>query len=422
MTTEAVAMPTGARGKAGEYQAIALVSSAHFVNHFQYLVLPPLFPFLKARLGIGFVELGLALTVSSVVAVAAQLPVGYLVDRIGSRRMLVFALVISGLVFVGIGLTLSYAWLLLAMAFLGVANSVFHPADYAILSAIIPSARLGRAFSIHTFAGFLGNAVAPITMVAVATALGLGPAIVAAGVVALVVAVPLGLAHGVDSAGQHLGRAQLAAGGAGSARGGLTAILTPTILGLTGFFALLSLSGSGISNFSVVALTSAFGTPLSTANLALTAYLGAQALGVLAGGFVADKTHRHAEVAALGYAVNAGIVLAIGTIGFGVAPLVAAMSVAGLLGGLIMPSRDMLVRAAAPPGAIGRTFGIVTSGFSIGGMVGPLMFGLIMDHGAPRWVFGVSAIVMIVTAAVALIGDRRAAATRQRRAATASAD
>ena len=154
----------------------------------------------------------------------------------------------------------------------------------------------------------------------------------------------------------------------------------------------------------------------------MTAYLSAQALGVLLGGFVADLTRRHAEVAAVGYAVNACIVLAIGTMGLGTAPLLAAMAAAGLLSGMIMPSRDMLVRAAAPPGAIGRTFGIVTSGFSIGGMVGPLMFGLIMDHGAPRWVFGVSAIVMIVTAAVALIGDRRSAASRQRRAATASAD
>jgi MFS family permease len=77
-----------------------------------------------------------------------------------------------------------------------------------------------------------------------------------------------------------------------------------------------------------------------------------------------------------------------------------------------MPSRDMLVRAAAAPGAMGRTFGIVTSGFSMGGMVGPLMFGFIMDHGAPRWVFGASVIVMITVAVVALIGDRRSARRR----------
>src|SRR5207245_6501377 len=109
--------------------------------------------------------------------------------------------------------------------------------------------------------------------------------------------------------------------GAAAPRLGLTSVLTPTIIGLTGFFALLSLSGSGISNFSVVALTSAFGTSLSVANLALTAYLSLQALGVLAGGFIADTTRRHAEVAAIGYAVNACVVLAIGTAGFATAPL-----------------------------------------------------------------------------------------------------
>jgi FSR family fosmidomycin resistance protein-like MFS transporter len=66
---------------------------------------------------------------------------------------------------------------------------------------------------------------------------------------------------------------------------------------------------------------------------------------------------------------------------------------------------------------MGRTFGVVTSGFNIGGMVGPLMFGFIMDHGAPRWVFGMSVIVMITVAVVALIGDRRA--TRRRMLAAA---
>ena len=194
----------------------------------------------------------------------------------------------------------------------------------------------------------------------------------------------------------------------------MTAILTPTILGLTGFFALMSLSGSGISSFSVVALTSAFGTSLSVANLALTADLSTQALGVLLGGFIADLTRRHAEVAALGYAVNACIVLSIGTAGFDTLPLIAAMATAGLLSGMIMPSRDMLVRAAAPAGAVGRTFGIVTSGFGIGGMVGPMMFGFAMDRGAPQWVFGISVILMIAVAVVALVGDRRAGAKRRR--------
>jgi MFS family permease len=415
MTTDAVAIPgpgetmrdkkDGTRGR--ETRAIALVSAAHFVQHFQTLVLPPLFPLLTAQLGIGFVELGFALTVGNVVAVASQLPIGFLVDRVGSRRMLVLGLMVSALAFISFGLDPTYPRLLLAMAFVGLSGSVFHPADYAILSALIPPARVGRAFSVHTFSGFVGNAVAPVTILPLAMAFGLKVAIFATAGLALIAALPLILVRDVDNRqpaahASHLGVPKI----------GLTGVLTPTIIFLTGFFALLSLSGSGISNFSVVALRSAFDTPLATASVALTVYLSMQALGVLAGGFIADKTRRHAEVAAVGYAVNACIVLAIGTLGLGAAPLIAAMGGAGLLGGLIMPSRDMLVRAAAPPGAVGRTFGVVTSGFSIGGMVGPLMFGFIMDHQAPRWVFGASVIVMITVAVVALIGDRRAARHR----------
>src|SRR5438067_3016418 len=423
---EAVLAHRAGGEKGAEYQAIGLVSAAHFVNHFQHLVLPPLFPLLKAQLGIGFVELGLALTTASVVGVAAQLPVGYLVDRVGSRRMLVLGLLVAGLAYLGFGLAPSYSTLLLAMVFVGLSNAVFHPADYALLSAKIAPARLGRAFSIHTFAGFLGNAVAPVTMIALAAGAGLNVALMAAGIIALVVAVPLVFARGVDTEAVPLHPARSGAPSAAAGpKDGLTSILTPTIIGLTGFFALMSLSGSGISNFSVVALTSAFGTSLSVANLALTAYLSFQALGVLAGGFIADMTRRHAEVAAVGYGINAGVVLAIGVAGFDTAPLLLAMAAAGLLGGLIMPSRDMLVRAAAPPGAMGRTFGIVTSGFGIGGMVGPLMFGFAMDQGAPQRLSGISVVLMIAVAIVALVGDRRAAANRRDRAgqpAAASAD
>jgi FSR family fosmidomycin resistance protein-like MFS transporter len=409
------------REKRGEYQAIALVSAAHFVNHFQHLVLPPLFPLLKAQFGIGFTELGLALTVQSVVGVAAQLPVGYLVDRVGSRRMLVAGLLIAGLAYLSFGLAPSYPALLIALVFVGIANAVFHPADYALLSARIAPDRLGRAFSIHTFSGFLGNAIAPVTMIALAAGFGLNVALMAAGIIAFVVAVPLVVARRIDTEAAAVREPRT---GSAAHAGGMLSILTPSIIGLTAFFALMSLSGSGISNFSVVALTSAFGTSVSVANLALTAYLSAQALGVLAGGFVADLTRRHAEVAAVGYAVNAGIVLAIGTAGFDALPLLVAMSAAGLLSGMIMPSRDMLVRAAAPQGAVGRTFGIVTSGFGLGGMVGPLMFGFAMDQGAPQWVFGISVILMIAVAVVALVGDRRAVWSRRRtlEPAAASAD
>jgi MFS transporter, FSR family, fosmidomycin resistance protein len=403
MTTDAIA--AGRLERNGEFHAIGLVSAAHFVAHYHMLVLPPLFPFLKQHFGVGFVELGLALTIGSLASIAAQMPMGYLADRFGSRRLLIAGLCLGGFAIASIGMVDSYAWLLAAAALIGIANAVYHPANYAILTARVAPSRIGRAFSVHTFAGMFGGAIAPASMLVLATTVGINAALIAAGLVGALVAAPLAWARDVEGEPDAT-RAGAGAAHATRARPRTGRVLTPAILVLTVFFVLLSLSSSGITNFSVVALIGAYGVPFSAANLALTAFLTASAFGVLGGGFVADLTRRHADVAAAGFAMNAVIVLLIGTVGFAPLVLIAAMGLAGFLSGMIMPSRDMLVRAAAPPGAIGRTFGIVTTGFSIGGTVGPMLFGWIMDQGAPRWVFGISVVFMLLTVALALIGDR----------------
>src|SRR5262249_20887364 len=119
-------------------------------------------------------------------------------------------------------------------------------------------------------------------------------------------------------------------------------ILTPALIVLTAFFTLLGLSNAGISRFGVVALLSGYRTSFSTANFALTAFLGASALGVLAGGFLADRTERHGQVAAVCFAINTALVLLIAFVTLPAIPLTAAMTIAGFLGGVIAPSRDML--------------------------------------------------------------------------------
>jgi MFS family permease len=379
-------------------RTLGAISTAHWVSHFHLMVLPMLFPFLKEQLGVGYIELGFALTVSAVVSGLTQAPMGYLADHIGARKILLMGLTLGGVALIMLGLHLSYPWLIASAVLLGLANSVYHPADYAILSTHMDEARMGRAFSIHTFAGYLGGAVAPAVVAALVAVIGGHGALIAAGSVGPLVALLLVVAGIPDASA-----ADRRVDGAAAPR---QSVITPAIIVLTIFFTLLSLSNAGIGNFGVVALMSGYGASFATANIALTAFLGFSAVGVLAGGFLADRTRRHGQVAAACFAINAAIVFVIATVDLPSLLLTAAMGTAGFLGGVIAPSRDMLVRNAAPPGAAGRAFGIVSTGFNLGGIVSPLLFGWIMDQNLPHWVFGASVVFMILTVLLALVTDR----------------
>jgi MFS family permease len=67
--------------------------------------------------------------------------------------------------------------------------------------------------------------------------------------------------------------------------------------------------------------------------------------------------------------------------------IVALMAVAGFCVGVTNPSRDILIRAATPPGAAGKVFGFVYSGLDFGSAMAPLLFGYLLDGGQSRIVF-----------------------------------
>jgi FSR family fosmidomycin resistance protein-like MFS transporter len=368
-------------------RVIGLIGAAHFTSHFYMLLLPPLFAFIRSDYGIGYAELGLAISVFNIVSAALQTPAGFLVDRIGAPNVLV-----AGLIVGAGGVTLaasvpSYWALVAGFALAGLANTVYHPADYAILSHRITGKRIGQAFSIHSCCGMLGSAAAPTAMLILAERWGWRAGLLAAALLAVATAALLILQarYLVDDRPKSAEAHAKAARGGGNSQWSL--LFSRPILRNLMFFVLLAVSGGGMSSFSVVALGELYGTPLAVANLALSAFLLMNAAGILLGGVVADRTVHHNRVAALGFAGSGLVVLAIALSGFGAVALIALMGFAGLLNGIIVPSRDMMVRAVTPDGAFGKVFGFVSTGFNLGGIVAPLIFGWLMDQQQPRAVF-----------------------------------
>jgi len=402
MTPTAVAAPR----RFGEWRIVAPACAAHFVSHYYMIMLAPLLVFVRADYGVSYTDLALALTAFNVVSAAFQTPAGFLVDRVGARVVLCAGVALGAAAFAVIGLVNSFAVFIAMYAVAGLGNTAYHPADYSLLSHHSPPSRVGQNFSIHTFSGILGSAVAPATLLAMQSRVGwrgayIGAAILGFAVLALLIA---RLPTPADRLAEK--RRPPAAEGADAATSNDASwrfLLSPPILLNLGFFILISLMG-GLNNFLVVALAALHGTSDMLANVALTGLLAMNAVGVLAGGVLASRTSSHATVAGLGLAF-AGIVTAlVGLIGFSSYALVLMTSLSGLFVGIASPSRDMLVRAVTPPGAFGRVFGFVSSGFNIGSMFAPMIYGMMMDHGQPRAVFLFSAACSILCIGTVIFG------------------
>ncbi|MGB8896683.1 MAG: MFS transporter [Pseudolabrys sp.] len=379
-------------------RVVGAVSAAHFVSHYYIILLAPLLPFVRAEYAVSYTEIGLAFAVFNIVSAALQTPAGFLVDRLGARALLVAGLLTGAGAFIVAGLIDSFWGMVAMFALAGVGNTVYHPADYALLSQHVPSDRIGQAFSMHTFAGMLGSAVAPASLLIMQSQWGWRGAFIGAGVLGIAVAAVLLAIRDQSAVRVHPAATR---SGSDNSAGWRLLLSAPILLNLV-FFTLLAMISGGLYNYSVVALGALYGTPVTTANAALSANLLLSAIGVLMGGLLVGHTTRHSMVTTIGLVAMALFTTLIAEINLGTLALVAAMSVTGFFSGIIMPSRDMIVREVTPPGSFGKVFGFVTTGFNIGGIVSPLIFGAIMDHGSPRLVFlavAVLSLVAIVTVA-----------------------
>lgn len=357
---------------------IGLISVAHGMSHFYQLLLAPLFPFVKDELGVSYAALGFLVALFYTLSGLLQPLAGFVVDRYGARAVLLggIAFFIAGIAVQGFAT--SYAMLALGAGLGGIGNSVFHPADFAILNARVSPARLGYAFSAHGVVGYVGYAVAPLFSVSIATAFGwhaalLSGATMGVGLLALLL---LNLKH-----------LEIQTRKPASMRSEARVLLAAPVVLCFAYFTVFAAGLTGLQSFGVSAMVEQFRMAATAASSALTAYLVSAALGILTGGFVATRTSRHDYVAAAGMGIHALAVLAVATYAVPGGGVAVALAVAGFASGIVAPSRDLIVRASTPPGAAGRVFGFVYSGLDVGAFATPVFYGWMLDQHLPHAVF-----------------------------------
>lgn len=366
---------------------IGLVGIAHGASHFFQLLLPPLFPLLKADFDVSYAELGMMMMVFYVISGVCQAFAGFAVDRFGARRVLLFGVAMIALPALLMAIAPSFWVLVLCVALASLGNSVFHPCDFTILNSRVDPRRLGHAFSVHGISGGLGWAVAPLCVTALGVAFGWRGAVFTAGACGLVLLGALYASRRVLATESDLVVRPADGSPPREAAGGLGPLLTLPVWLCFGYFLLVAMALSGLQSFAIPALMDFSQVTLTSATTALTGYFLGNTVGTLAGGFAAGWTRRHDLVAAGGMASGALLFFLLASGSLAAWWVIPVFVLAGFSSGITGPSRDLIVRGATPKGATGRVYGFVYSGLDAGSALAPALLGYLLDHGQPAGVF-----------------------------------
>ena len=355
---------------------VGVISGGHFFSHLYILTLPPLFPLMQAEFGWGPAELGLIISVLSAGGLL-QPVVGGAVDRIGAKRLIIAGLALTS---VCMGLIGTADSLLVVMAFAaiaGIGQSVFHPADYAIMDAVTSESMKGKSFSTHLLAGYIGFAAAPLVVGTIGLQYGWRTALFVVGAVGPVYALlmwftvePMYLRQ-LDETSAETADVDL--------RDQFQVFFRPATILLFGMFIMATIANKGVQSFTGVLFIN-LGFPEAAGNTALTAFFVAASVGIVVGGLLADRLPPRGVFAAAMVTASIGL-LSVAVFQSSLVRLVAIglFAVVGGCYGLALPSRDRLVNAVSTAGSTGRTFGFVFAGISLGGVVGPASVGAIIE-------------------------------------------
>ncbi len=371
-------------------QLVGLVALAHGFNDAYAAFLAPLLPRIMDKLGL---SIALAATLAMTLSLAAsvlQPLMGYLSDRYGRRFFVVLGPLLSAIFLPLMGVTSSF-WILVVILLLGgLGSAVFHPPGASMAARVSEGKGSGVRMSVFSLGGSLGWALGPLIAVGLVGWIGLENLWLAMfpGILVAIILYPL----------LPPGRTDRGAQPPPSPRNILGRLRGPLGL-LFGISAVGAFAQRVFLTMGPIAAARA-GASEAAGALALSLYLGTQALGTLAGGYLADRVDRGRLLAGLTFFAFPAHFLAV-SLTPGEVPAYIMAGVAGFFGMAMLPAIVVKAQEVHPDSAA------VSSGIVMGlawgvGSLGVLVTGALGDWIGPREAAMVSMPVLLLGTALAL--------------------
>lgn len=260
------------------WYCLFLLTAGHFLSDFYANFLPALLPVVITKLGLSLTLSGLLVMVFAITSSMLQPICGYFVDRSGYTWLLLTTLPISALFICFSSLSTNTAMLFGAVAFSGIATSLFHPLGSSLVGKTTSISRKSVAMSIFIGGGNLGYALAPAIIIYFLVHYGLDylPLLIIPSIILTLAFYISGLQRINLAVNQHVVREDQ------------PWYKSKSILKLNAVMALRSWPQVAIPTFLPVMLTSQGHSPILAGQM-LTVFLLGGALGGLIGGYCGDR-------------------------------------------------------------------------------------------------------------------------------------
>jgi FSR family fosmidomycin resistance protein-like MFS transporter len=390
LTETLPASGTAARAVRPNTRVLGLLALGHLMVDMNQGALAPLLPFLKGVFGLSYAASGAVLLVSSLTSSLVQPVFGFLADRAPRRWLLPWSVMLAAVGVALVGLAPSY-WVLLALVLVsGLGVAAYHPEGYRTANQVAGD-RKATGLSLFSIGGNIGIALGPPAVTFLVPRFGLPgtlwlllPGLIVAGLLTTVL-------PGLIAAAPKSTAARAAREGGRDMRGAMALLI--------GVVTVRSWTQLGLVTYVPFLYVDLLGQDPRVVGGLLSLFLGAGAVGTLAGGPIADRwgARRYIVASLLLSAPLIAVFLwrpggwlaaaALAAAGFA---LVSSVSITVALGQAYLPRR------------LGMAAGLIV-GLAIGtGGIGVTILGWVADHWGLYAALQVVAVLPLAGLAIAL--------------------